>query len=173
MVERHVANVKATSSSLVYRSRSNAWNRVWMLRDLKLKTRGEAIIRRRISWSTTAWYESYVIVSQRHNAGLCPYKTKEGQKWGELPSINAHNLWGLMQTAKQRREFQSRFDSYRLHHKVTATRVHSSSSCIGRRGPASVSNGKDNRCHEAIQIYTLVEVDAERQIIEKTEFTVR
>ena len=26
-----------------------------------------------------------------------------------------------------------------------------------------------NRCHEAIQIYTLVEVDAERQIIEKTE----
>jgi hypothetical protein len=28
------------------------------------------------------------------------------------------------------------------------------------------------RCHEAIQIYTLVEVDAERQIIEKTKFTV-
>ena len=27
-----------------------------------------------------------------------------------------------------------------------------------------------NRCHEAIQIYILVEVDAERQIIEKTEF---
>ena len=27
------------------------------------------------------------------------------------------------------------------------------------------------RCHEAIQIYTLVEVDAERQIIEKTEFS--
>lgn len=39
------------------------------------------------------------------------------------------------------------------------------------RGSASVSNGKDNRCHEAIQIYTLVEVDAERQIIEKTEFS--
>ena len=27
------------------------------------------------------------------------------------------------------------------------------------------------RCHEAIQIYTLVEVDAERQVIEKTEFS--
>lgn len=36
--------------------------------------------------------------------------------------------------------------------------------------PVSVSNGKDNRCHEAIQIYALVEADAERQIIEKTEF---
>ena len=29
-----------------------------------------------------------------------------------------------------------------------------------------------NRCHEAIQIYILVEIDAERQIIEKTEFFV-
>lgn len=28
-----------------------------------------------------------------------------------------------------------------------------------------------NGCHEASQIYTLVEVDAERQIIEKTEFS--
>lgn len=28
------------------------------------------------------------------------------------------------------------------------------------------------RCHEAILIYTLVEVDAERQINEKTEFVV-
>ena len=38
------------------------------------------------------------------------------------------------------------------------------------RGSVSVSNGKNIRCHEAIQIYTLVEVDVERQIIEKTEF---
>ena len=38
------------------------------------------------------------------------------------------------------------------------------------RSPVSVSNGKNNRCHEAIQIYALVEADAERQIIEKTEF---
>jgi hypothetical protein len=36
------------------------------------------------------------------------------------------------------------------------------------RGPVSVSNGKYDRCHEAIQIYILVEVDAERQINEKT-----
>ena len=59
-------------------------------------------------------------MSQRHTAGPCPYKTKEGQKWSELPNINAHNI---------------------------------------------------HRCHEAIQIYTLVEVDAERQANEKTEFS--
>ena len=47
------------------------------------------------SWSTTIWYELYAIVSQRHTAGLCSYKTKEGQKWSELPSINAHIFMGL------------------------------------------------------------------------------
>ena len=33
-----------------------------------------------------------------------------------------------------------------------------------------LKNPQLNRCHEAIQIYALVEADAERQIIEKTEF---
>ena len=40
------------------------------------------------------------------------------------------------------------------------------------RGSVSVSNGKNIRCHEANLIYTLVEVDAKRQVIEKTEFVV-
>ena len=33
----------------------------------------------------------------------------------------------------------------------------------------SEKNPINNRCHEAIQIYTLVEVDSERQANEKTE----
>ena len=36
-----------------------------------------------------------------------------------------------------------------------------------------VSGDLQYRCHEANQIYTLVEVDAERQANEKTEFIVR
>ena len=35
----------------------------------------------------------------------CPYKTKEGQKWSELPSINAHDLWVVWR--KGRREGRS------------------------------------------------------------------
>lgn len=42
----------------------------------------------------------------------------------------------------------------------------------GSGDPGSIPSTypRNIRCHEAILIYTLVEVDAERQIIEKTEF---
>ena len=42
----------------------------------------------------------------------------------------------------------------------------------GSGDPGSIpsTHPKNIRCHEAILIYTLVEVDAERQVNEKTEF---
>ena len=41
---------------------------------------------------------------------------------------------------------------------------------MGLEPPLSTKKLNLNRCHEAILIYALVEADAERQVIDKTEF---